>query len=247
VRQLFGERAFRDHGLSASEGRMTIPLEDESNAGLLDFTSNYFEFIPIAEYGRDDPTVLEAHELQQDESYYLLLTNSSGFFRYDIRDVVRCVGFQGEAPLLAFLHKGAHCANLTGEKLTEDQVATAVRQGFGDLNRAVETVMLVPVMGSPPGYVLLGEPQLRPYRDTLAAKIDAKLASLNCEYADRLETRRLLPLQPFELPAGCWESFRDRRIAERGGSQEQYKHVFLGVSDEIIEELLGYSTADANV
>jgi hypothetical protein len=45
VRRLYGDCAFRDHGLSASEGRMTLPMQDESNAGLLDFTSNYFEFI----------------------------------------------------------------------------------------------------------------------------------------------------------------------------------------------------------
>ncbi len=101
--------------------------------------------------------MLEAHELQEGESYYILLTNSGGLFRYNIHDVVQCVGFQGQTPLLAFLHKGAHCTNMAGEKLTEYQVATAVREGFGDLNRSVETVMLVPVMGSPPRYVLLVE------------------------------------------------------------------------------------------
>jgi hypothetical protein len=247
VRRLYGERTFRDHGLSASEGRMTIPLEDEFNAGLLDYTSAYFEFIPIAEYEGDDPTVLEAHELSEGESYYILLTNSSGLFRYDIQDVVRCVGYKGQAPLLEFLHKGAHCASMTGEKLTEYQVATAVTEGFRDLNRSVQSVMLVPVMGSPPGYVMLVEPKMREYAGALTAKVDTKLAALNCEYEDRLETGRLLPLRTIEVPAGSWESLRDRKIAQRGGSQEQYKHVFLGVSDDIVEELQGRSTATAEV
>ncbi|HYW80779.1 MAG TPA: hypothetical protein VE890_14455 [Thermoguttaceae bacterium] len=39
-------RMRRSHGLSASEGRMTTPLEDGTSAGLLDFLAHYFEFIP---------------------------------------------------------------------------------------------------------------------------------------------------------------------------------------------------------
>ena len=94
---------------------MTIPLQDESKNGILDFQSSYFEFIPEDQYGSKDPCILEAHELEEGHSYYLLLTNCGGLFRYDIRDVVRCVGFQGQAPLLEFLHKGAHCTNIAGE------------------------------------------------------------------------------------------------------------------------------------
>ncbi len=236
VRRLYGQCAFRDHGLSASEGRMTIPMQDESNAGMLEFTSNYYEFIPLDEYGGDDPTILEAHELQEGESYYILLTNSGGLFRYNIHDVVQCVGFQGQTPLLTFLHKGAHCTNVAGEKLTEYQVATAVREGFDDLNRSLETVMLVPVMGSPPRYVLLVEPKSDDYCDMLAARIDARLANLNCEYQDRIRTRRLQPIGIQQVPAGSWKWLRDRKIA-RGGSQEQYKHSFLGTSDEVIRDL----------
>ncbi len=46
VREYYGQAAFRDHGLSASEGRMTIPLRDETSAGVLDYGTHFFEFIP---------------------------------------------------------------------------------------------------------------------------------------------------------------------------------------------------------
>ncbi len=230
VRELYGGCAFRDHGLSASEGRMTIPMEDESNQGLLDFTTNYFEFIPEAEYDSADPTVLEAHELQEGQAYYILLTTSSGLFRYDIRDVVRCGGFEGEVPLLEFLHKGAHCSNVTGEKLTESQVAKAVGDAFQQLGQPLDNVMLVPEVGSPPRYLLLLEPQLMPIGDDLALAIDQKLSKLNCEYENRLETHRLLPLSVQSVPAGTWNKVRDDKIANHGGSYEQYKHTFLNKS-----------------
>jgi len=237
VRRLYGDCAFRDHGLSASEGRMTIPMQDESNAGLLDFTSNFYEFIPVAEFGNDHPTLLEAHELVEGESYYILLTNSGGLFRYNIHDVVQCVGFEGQTPLLAFLHKGVHCSNMTGEKLTEYQVATAVGEAFTQSNQSVQTVMLVPVMGSIPRYKLLIESGSDSQTGKLAEAIDARLSALNCEYDNRLKTRRLLPLLPHSVPDGTWTRLREQKIADRGGTQEQYKHTFLLTSDEILTEL----------
>ena len=237
VRKLYGNCALRDHGLSASEGRMTIPMQDESNAGLLDFTSNFYEFIPAAEYGNDQPTLLEAHELQEGESYYALLTNSGGLFRYDIHDVVQCVGFEGQTPLLTFLHKGVHCSSMTGEKLTEYQVATAVREAFEDSNQNVQTVLIVPAMGSVPRYILLVESQAENTADRLAEMIDAKLSNLNFEYENRLKTRRLLPLSSRVVPAGTWQRLREHKIAQRGGSQEQYKHTFLSSSNDVLDEL----------
>jgi hypothetical protein len=227
VEQYYGPCPLRDHGLSASEGRMTIPLHDGTSAGVLDFLSSYFEFIPAEEHGSNHPTVLEAHQLQSGQSYYILLTTSSGLYRYDIQDVVRCVGFQGTAPVLEFLHKGAHCSNVTGEKLTEFQVATAVRLGFRELGWPAEHVMLAPVLGTQPGYELLIE--TRPDRCSvrLARCIDDHLSRMNCEYANRLATGRLRPLVARELPRGTWTSHRERKLAQHGGSPEQYKHTFL--------------------
>ena len=63
---------------------MTIPLEDNCCDGVLDVMSNFFEFIPADEYGTQDPTVLEAHQLDIDTDYYILLTTGSGLYRYDL-------------------------------------------------------------------------------------------------------------------------------------------------------------------
>ena len=78
LRNDYGQIPIRDHGLSASEGRMTIPVADGTAAGILDVATHFFEFIPENEYGSPDPTVLEAHELEEGKNYYILLTTSSG-------------------------------------------------------------------------------------------------------------------------------------------------------------------------
>ena len=62
--EFYGETAIRDHGLSASEGRMTIPLADGTSAGLLDFYHHYFDSFRSKSTARRSPTVLEGHELE---------------------------------------------------------------------------------------------------------------------------------------------------------------------------------------
>jgi hypothetical protein len=223
---LFGEVPVRDLGLVASEGRMTIPMQDGRAAGVLDITSHFYEFIPEAEVEEARPTVLLAHELTEGASYYLLLTTSSGLYRYHISDVVRCVGHWGEAPLLEFLNKGAHCCNLTGEKLTEFQVAEAVRRGLDDLDAGIGEYTLAPCWGEPPHYALLIEDGdlAGAAGEALARRVDLHLAALNFEYGSRRETLRLGPVRLRRLPAGFWWRFDEERRRQAGGSAEQYKH-----------------------
>ena len=61
--EFFGERPVRDVGLIASEGRMTIPIEDGTPAGILDIRHHYFEFIPEDQADREEPETVEATEL----------------------------------------------------------------------------------------------------------------------------------------------------------------------------------------
>ena len=235
--ELYGPAAVRDHGLSASEGRMTIPLADGTPAGLLDFYHHYFEFIPVEEHGRANPTVLEAHELQEGGEYFIILTTSGGLYRYDIRDVVRCVGFEGQAPLLEFLNKGKNFSNLTGEKISEYQAIEAVEQSFRELSLAIDAFTLAPVMEEKPRYVLLVEPQIHQGRvEELARRVQAQLERVNEEYAEKSASGRLLPLQVREVPAGTWDALRLEKTSQRGNFEE-YKHPCL-VSDLAFAERL---------
>jgi hypothetical protein len=227
LRHCFGDVAIRDHGLSASEGRMTIPFADHAPAGILDIGTHYFEFIPEAEHGTNDPTVLEAHELSAGENYYILLTTSSGLYRYDIRDVVRCTGFAGGTPLLEFLNKGSHISSITGEKISESQVVASLRRATAELGVELSFYTVTPVWGDPPGYRLLVEEAdliAREVGERLSTLADAHLARLNMEYGEKRATGRLRSLAPVFLPPGSWARFARARQTKLGGSVEQYKH-----------------------
>ncbi|MBC7815687.1 MAG: GH3 auxin-responsive promoter family protein [Planctomycetaceae bacterium] len=243
IKQHFGDQVpIRDHGLSASEGRMTIPFNEDRSDGVLDVMSHYFEFIPEGEHGSANPSILEAHELCADQNYFILLTTSSGLYRYDICDVVRCTGFVGTTPILRFLHKGAHISNLTGEKVSESQVVEAVRHALDTIHHRVGFFTLTPVWGERPYYQLLLEARDTPplqLGEQLVSAIDNKLQELNCEYQEKRSTGRLGPLRLTRLADGSWRQFAEQRQTRLGGSIEQYKHLCLMPDLEAVARAFG--------
>jgi GH3 auxin-responsive promoter len=224
--EYFGDCPVRDVGLIASEGRMSIPVEDNTPAGILDIRHQYFEFIPEEEVDREEPETVEAAELVEGRRYYLLLTTAGGLYRYHIHDLVRCVGFHGKAPLIEFLNKGSHFSSMTGEKLSEFQVVTALAATQRVLGLHLNSFLLLPTWGDPPFYSLLveeGDLTGDLIAERLAAETDRQLQRVNVEFENKRSTLRLGPIRVRRLPTGSWAEFQRRRLARSGGTVEQYK------------------------
>ena len=221
LREDYGQIPIRDHGLSASEGRMTIPVADGTAAGILDVATHFFEFIPESEYGGPDPIVLEAHELEEGKNYYILLTTSSGLCRYNICDVVRCTGFYHSTPMVEFLHKGAHIANLTGEKISESQVVAAVRGASDEMRLCLSHFTVSPVWGDPPKYHLHIEqadiPGAAPRR--IAGHCRSTTISSRSTASTATNGPRAASHRSSASPCrhGTWSGFAQRRRPEVGG------------------------------
>ncbi len=235
----FGEKPVRDIGLIASEGRMTIPIEDATPGGILDIRHHYFEFIPEEQGDREEPDTIEATELVEGRNYFILPTTAGGLYRYHIYDLVRCVGFHGQAPILEFLNKGAHFSSLTGEKLSEFQVVSAVNQATAALGVRLKSFLLLPTWGDPPYYSLLIEHDDLPDDtscDRLAEEVERRLQELNVEYENKRTTLRLGPIRTRRIPPGSWTEFQKRRLARSGGTVEQYKQPCLMADLQAIDQ-----------
>jgi hypothetical protein len=224
----FGSAPIRDIGLIASEGRMTIPIADATPSGVLDVTTHYYEFIPEEEAESMQPTVLSAHELREGRSYFILLTTAYGLYRYNIYDLVRVTGFYNHTPLIEFLSKGSHIANLTGEKLSEYQVSRAVTESLRTLDLSLTSYSLAPCWDEElPYYGLFiekGDVEHGALGPTLTNLLDQKLKLENTEYASKRDSQRLGPVRLELLPDGTWARWDRQRLARQGGSMEQYKH-----------------------
>jgi hypothetical protein len=231
LRQLpayFGEPPVRDLGLLASEGRMTIPFANSTPSGVLDIWSHFFEFVPEGEIDSLRPTVLGAHELREGGTYYIIPTTLYGLYRYHISDLVRVTGFYGRTPVVEFLGKGHRFANLTGEKLSEYHVTRAMDAVAGRTHQPITTYSLAPVWDDVRPYyaIFLEEPDLADEAATrrFLAVLDTALGEENIEYAAKRESGRLGALRAAVIPAGTWAAWDRDRLANTGGSPEQYKH-----------------------
>ena len=235
IADYYGDVPRRDIGLLCSEGRFTLPMADETPAGPLEIASHYYEFVPVAQYGAADPDVLECHELAEGQEYYILLTTSSGLYRYDIQDVLRCVGFVGQTPILEFLNKGSRFADMEGEKVSENSLAEGVVGVCGEIGSPVQTFTAVPLRpeddvplsaAGKPYYVFLVEEGQLPgdAAGTFLRGIDAWLRRVNVMYEGKRADLYLDPPRLMRIPAGAFGEYDRAEIARRGSAEDHYKH-----------------------
>ena len=222
----FGDTPIRDIGLLATEGRTSICVEDGTPIGPLDVAGSFFEFMDADADENDASAVHLCHEVIPGKEYRVIMTTSAGFYRYDIGDHVRVHGFIGKAPLIEFLHRGAHSSSITGEKLTEWQVTAAFDRARQALGVSADNFVLASYWGDPPFYVLhMDRSEDHPSR--LASRMDEELAGINLEYASKRKSQRLGMIVPNRLPPGTLAE-RDAQLARRRGpANEQFKHRFL--------------------
>ncbi|MDD4888770.1 MAG: GH3 auxin-responsive promoter family protein [Phycisphaerae bacterium] len=231
--EYFGDTPIRDLGLVASEGRMSVPLEDNTAAGVLEIYGTFYEFLPVDQADSPRPDMLRCHELTVGGEYFIVLTTAGGLFRYHIGDVIRCEGFMGQAPIISFLNKGKHVSSITGEKLTEHQVVIAAERIAASLSVSLGDFVLCPRWAAVPFYALNVEQSRCPADQfaALAAAFDAELGLANVEYRQKRDSGRLGPITVAHVPDGFFDRLAEQRLRERRvARREQYKHQYLYVT-----------------
>ncbi len=235
----WGDVPVRDIGLLASEGRVSIPFDDGSPAGVLDVTAACFEFIPIEQAEAQDPPALSARELEVGRKYVVVLSNTTGMLRYRLDDVVRVTGFLHQVPVVEFLHRAGRVSSVAGEKITENQLVSAVRRACADLGIGGFDFVAAPVWDEVPFYRLSC-----PVEDTrLAAAVDQALSDENEEYCSRRKSGRLGGLR-LRLIDREQIAAMDRRFTQaHGATAEQYKRPCLHTEPGADDAALGIPSA----
>lgn len=236
VRELWGNIPIRDIGLLASEGRVSIPLDDNTAIGVLDLSAGVFEFVPVDQIDHSAPVALAADELETGRDYAVVMTNTSGLVRYRLDDVVRVHGYLEGSPLIEFLYRGGRVSSLAGEKLTENQVVAAYSEAMARIGRSHADFALAPVWDEPPYYNLIcaSEPDA-----AFVLELDAALSRQNAEYASRRNSFRLGPLQVVVVSRTAFVTMDERLVARQRARAEQYKRPCLFTSAEECRSALG--------
>lgn len=193
LESLFPDVYLQGKGLLATEGVISIPVCNY-DASVLAINSVFFEFIDKEE------NIYLAHELSEGETYRILITTYSGFYRYDIGDQIMVTGYLSKTPLVKFIGRTGIISDLCGEKLTEPFVLKQLQDVTGH-------VMLLPYSDDKSGYILLLEEAHYSHAeaDQLIKIIEQSLCK-NPQYAYARKIEQLAPLIPLRIN-NLWDRY----------------------------------------
>jgi hypothetical protein len=241
----YGSLPVLDYGYAASEGCFGAPLSCDDASSLLLPHGHLVELLPEGARGDGDTVFLD--EAKVGQRYGVVVTTSSGLYRYRMHDVVEVTALSDKAPLVVFRHKEGTMTSITGEKLGEAHVA----QALASLGFEGAGICLAPLYRDegPPGYVAVVEAGV--VADTGAPRLDAvafdrALCAANEEYDAKRKSLRLGAVVVVEVGAGSFLRARRDKV-ELGAPDAHVKLpmlskdgrflVDLGVADDVVSVL----------
>ncbi len=233
----------RDWGFLSSEARCSVPLSDEGSSGVLTIASNFFEFVAVDELEaqRDAPekwNFLTVDQIEDGQDYYIFFTTTGGLYRYDINDVIRVTGRYNNTPQIVFLRKGRGMTNITGEKVSVNQVITVI-QNAAQKADVVASHFKAEADAENSRYVLRVE-----FSSTVADDVqrrflqlaDEEMKAVNIEYKAKRDSMRLKAPVLHVMKEGWYERGRRKQV-ESGMRAFQAKTQLLS-PDKIVTQMI---------
>ncbi len=214
---------------ATAEGTFSIYPDLDSDGSILAIETGFFEFIPEEQWQAEHPKTVLATEVKPGKLYRILMTNYSGFYRYDIGDVIEVLGFYEQAPLIVFRHRRGGLLSSTTEKTTESHATDVMQNLQQEFNFFLEDFCITLSENEFPAHYLvnieLAPGQTLSNPQAFLASFDRKLQEANPSYAakrpDQVPAPRLRILE-----AGSFAIVRQRQL-QRGipDSQLKFPHI----------------------
>ncbi len=233
----------------SSECFMTMTVDEDRIGQPLNVRGGFFEFLPSGETVEASSRTLLASELQEGESYEIVLTTAGGLYRYAMCDIFRVTGFVERMPRLEYIGRRA-VSDLTGEKLAEEQVSVSVKRVLEELGLGSSNFTLCAIqdaaVGKRPRYVLVLEPpagarDLDP--SALASRLDETFGAVNSRYEMKRSFSDLDPVAVEIVESGTFTRYREllvRRGMPAGQLKERVMHA---VGGPVLSDLLSLRQA----
>jgi len=221
----FGQTPIFGGIYASAEATFGIYHDFNCDSNILALETGFFEFIPEAYWEHDQPATLLPWEVEAGKFYRILVTNYSGFCRYDIGDVVEVVGFFEQAPLLVFRHRRGGLLSSTTEKTTEFHAVQVMQLLQRDFDLSLENFCItLSEDGIPAPYLVnielaLGHTLAEPQQ--FLTRFDQRLKEIHVSYEvkrrDQVPPPRLRILAP-----GSFATLR-QRMMQRGIPESHLK------------------------
>ena len=182
----------------ASEGFFAFQDSLEEEGLLLNTNSGiFYEFIPAAEIGKENPLRLSLKDVQVGENYALVVSNNAGLWAYSIGDMIRFVSVNPYRIVVTGRTK--HFISAFGEHVIGEEVEYSLMKAAEEEGLRITEFTVAPMIQQEKGksyhewFVEFGD---RPGDlAAFALKVDNYLRGKNIYYEDLITGNILQPLQ----------------------------------------------------
>ena len=223
---------------NASEGFFGLQ-DDPSDSSMLLMTDYgiFYEFIPMDEFGTDNPTVVPLSGVEKDKNYAMLISTSCGLWRYVIGDTVK---FTSTLPYkFVITGRTKHFINAFGEELIVDNAEKGLEYACNQTGAGVSEYTAAPVYmdgNAKCRHQWLIEFSKEPEDiEKFAEILDKKLQEINSDYeAKRYKDITLQPLEIVKAEPGLFNKW----LKLKGKLGGQHKIPRLSNDRKNMDELL---------
>lgn len=230
----------------ASEGFMAFQDSQHSTGMLLNTNSGiFFEFIPVAEWGREGATRLRLEEVKVGVNYVLILSTNAGLWGYNIGDTVKFVST--EPYRLMVTGRIKHFISAFGEHVIGEEVEEALLAACRETGARVTEFTVAPWISPEPGGSFhewfIEFEQAPADLQAFAEAADRRLREKNVYYDDLITGHILRRLSITSVRPGGFVAYM-KSIGKLGG---QNKVPRLSNTRELVEGLNACGVTDSPV
>ncbi len=223
---------------NASEGFFGVQTDPTTSSMTLMIDYDvFYEFMPMEEFGRPNPTVVPLEGVELNKNYAMLISTSCGLWRYMIGDTVK---FTGKTPYqFVITGRTKHFINAFGEELIVDNAEKGLAKACAETGARVLDYTAAPVFMDANAkcrhqWVIEFE-QEPDSLEHFATVLDKTLQEINSDY--EAKRSKNVTLQPLELVKARPNLFHDW-LKSKGKLGGQHKVPRLSNTREYIDELL---------
>ena len=223
---------------NASEG-FIAGQQSPDDDGMLLFTEHgiFYEFMPVEEYGKENPQTMGLKDVQIGKNYAPVISTTGGLWRYLIGDTIKFTSLNPYKIKVSGRLK--HYMNAFGEEVIVDNSDKAIAIAAEKTNAVVNDYTAAPVYFSEHGngtHEWLIEFDKEPDEiNSFIVEMDAALKSINSDYeAKRYKDIALRMPVVHALPAGIFTEW----LRSKGKLGGQHKVPRLSNERDVLEEIL---------
>ena len=202
--------------------------------------TSFLEFIPEDQWEISQPKTVLLSEVKAGHRYRIVATNYSGFYRYDVGDIVEVEGFFEQIPHFTFRHRRGGVISSTTEKTSEFHVSQVMQSLQREMTLTLENFCITLSNDKiPPHYqvnVELESGAVLESPEVFLRQFDQKLQAIQPSYAIKRQGHQAPPPRLRILASGSFETVRQRLI-QRGATECQMKFPLVSENRDLLADL----------